>query len=98
MTQETRMATLLLTCPDRRGLVARIAHFVFERGGNIIDLDEHVDANEGLFFLRVSWDMQDFSLAGDEVAEAFAPLAKEFQAQWAIKLNPSFIPTGLCRR
>jgi formyltetrahydrofolate deformylase len=80
-------ATLLISCPDQRGLVARIAHFIFERGGNIIDLDEHVDAKERLFFLRVSWDMQSFSIAPEEVPAAFAPLAREFQGQWAIKLN-----------
>ncbi len=87
MTEETITATLLLSCPDQRGLVARIAHFIFERGGNIIDLDEHVDQGEGLFFLRVSWDMKDFSLSGEKVTAAFQPLADEFQAQWMIKLN-----------
>ncbi|MCX7109321.1 MAG: formyltetrahydrofolate deformylase [Proteobacteria bacterium] len=87
MSEETVTATLLLSCPDQRGLVARIAHFIFERGGNILDLDEHVDANEGLFFLRVTWDMQDFSLAGGKVPPAFQPLADEFQAEWMIKLN-----------
>jgi len=87
MTEQTITATLLLSCPDQRGLVARIAHFIFERGGNIIDLDEHVDANENLFFLRVSWDLQDFSLAGDKILAAFQPLAEEFQAVWEIKLN-----------
>jgi formyltetrahydrofolate deformylase len=80
-------ATLLLSCPDKRGLVARIAHFIFERGGNIIDLDEHVDAQHSLFFLRVNWDMRDFSIPADEVADAFAPLAREFQGQWMLKIN-----------
>ena len=87
MTKDIETATLLLSCPDQRGLVARIAHFIFERGGNILDLDEHVDANEGLFFLRVSWDLRDFSLARDKVLAAFQPLAEEFQAEWMIKLN-----------
>ena len=80
-------ATLLLSCPDQRGLVSRIAHFIFERGGNIIDLDEHVDGDEGLFFLRVTWDMRDFSLSGEKVSAAFQPLADEFQADWMIKIN-----------
>ena len=87
MTKDIETATLLLSCPDQRGLVARIAHFIFERGGNILDLDEHVDANEGLFFLRVSWDLRDFSLPTDKVLAAFQPLAEEFQAEWMIKLN-----------
>ncbi|MCE1274151.1 MAG: ACT domain-containing protein, partial [Chlorobiales bacterium] len=54
MTQTSRpsgnKAVLLLSCPDRVGLVARIAHFIYERGGNILDLDEHVDVGDGHFF------------------------------------------------
>lgn len=41
-----KTATLLLSCPDRIGLVSRLSHFVFERRGNILDLDEHVDVDE----------------------------------------------------
>ena len=87
MQEETITGTLLLSCPDQRGLVAHIAQFIFTRGGNIIDLDEHVDTNEGLFFLRVSWNMTGFALSGDEVSNAFQPMAEEFQAQWTIKLS-----------
>jgi len=53
-------------------------HFVFERGGNIIDLSEHVDSDERQFFLRIAWDMAGFSIAPDDLSDAFAPLAKEF--------------------
>lgn len=77
-------AVLLLTCPDRRGLVSRIAHFIFERGGNILTLDEHVDPENKQFSIRIAWSMEDFSIAPDDVLEAFAPLAKEFGAHWVI--------------
>lgn len=77
-------AVLLLTCPDRRGLVSRIAHFIFERGGNILTLDEYVDPEDKLFSIRISWSMADFSIPFDEVSDAFAPLAKEFRAHWTI--------------
>ncbi len=81
MPKKKLTATLLISCPDKRGLVARIAHFIFERGGNIIDLDEHVDPQENLFFLRVTWDMRDFSIAPDEVSDAFAPLRKTYLSE-----------------
>jgi len=87
LSERDQGATLLLSCADRRGLVSRISHFIFERGGNIIDLSEHVDADERLFFLRVAWDMTGFSIAPDDLADAFAPLAKEFDARWKIRLN-----------
>ena len=80
-------AILLLSCGDRSGLVSRISHFVFERGGNILDLYEHVDTNEKHFFVRITWDMKNFSIPASEVASAFAPLAKEFNAKWEINFT-----------
>jgi formyltetrahydrofolate deformylase len=87
VTENNLTAILLLSCPDRIGLVARISHFVFERGGNILDLDEHVDVDEKYFFARISWDMRNFSIPASEVAEAFAPLAKEFNVTWKINFT-----------
>jgi formyltetrahydrofolate deformylase len=80
-------AILLLSCPDQRGLVSRISHFIYERGGNIIDLDEHVDAEDHIFFIRVAWDMKEFTITAEMMEEAFLPLAKEFNADWTIRYN-----------
>ena len=82
-----QVAILLLSCPDRIGLVSRISHFVFERGGNILDLDEHVDTSEKYFFVRIAWDMKNFSITESEMMEAFTPLAKEFKAKWRINFS-----------
>ena len=87
MTENNLTAILLLACKDRIGLVSRISHFVFERGGNIIDLNEHVDTEEKYFFLRIAWDMKNFSIPANEVIEAFTPLAKEFNADWKINFT-----------
>jgi formyltetrahydrofolate deformylase len=62
-----------------------MSHFVFERSGNILDLDEHVDGKD--FFLRIAWDMKKFSIPESEVRAAFAPLAREFDAKWHISFT-----------
>lgn len=85
--QHNSTAILLLSCPDRVGLVSRISHFIFERRGNILDLDEHVDTESGMFFIRVSWDMDGFSISSGDLEEAFGPLAREFGADWKIHLS-----------
>jgi formyltetrahydrofolate deformylase len=85
VTDSNVTAILLLSCPDRIGLISRISHFVFERGGNILDLDEHVDGQ--YFFVRVAWDMKNFSIPESEIANAFAPLAREFDASWRINFT-----------
>ncbi len=87
MPNDRLIATLLLSCPDRRGLVSRISHFIYEREGNIIDLDEHVDSQEDRFFLRIAWDMAAFTVAPEDLHDAFLPMAKEFGADWTIRLN-----------
>src|SRR5208283_264417 len=87
MPEQKLIATLLLTCPDRKGLVSLISNFIFERGGNILDLVEYVNAKEQRFFLRVAWDMEGFKVAPEHLTEAFLPMAKEFKAEWSIRLN-----------
>lgn len=47
--------TALLHGPDQPGLVARVAGWIFERGGNILHADQHRDMEAGVFFQRVEW-------------------------------------------
>ncbi len=48
-------AVLLIDCPDRPGLVARVASLLYEHGANILHADQHQDHELGLFFMRVQW-------------------------------------------
>ena len=48
-------AVLLIDCPDRKGLVARVSGLLYERGANILHADQHQDHERGLFFMRVEW-------------------------------------------
>ena len=55
-------AILLIDCPDRKGLVAAIANFLYGHGANILHADQHQDNDLGLFFMRVEWDLEGFEL------------------------------------
>jgi len=48
-------AVLLIDCPDRKGLVARVSGLLYEWGANILHADQHQDHELGLFFMRVEW-------------------------------------------
>ena len=61
-------AVLLLSCPDQRGLVHAVAQFVLAHGGNVINAEQHVDHEAGVFFQRVEFDLDGGDLAADEVA------------------------------
>jgi formyltetrahydrofolate deformylase len=72
---------LSLSCPDRRGIVARVSNFLFERGCNILEAAQFDDEETGRFFARVVFDA-----AAEDLAPAFAPIAQEFGMSW--KLRP----------
>ena len=62
-------AVLLIDCPDRPGLVARVASLLYEHGANILHADQHQDHELGLFFMRVEWAVEHVGTAGaDEQA------------------------------
>jgi formyltetrahydrofolate deformylase len=82
-------AVLLIDCPDRKGLVARVAGLLYERGANILHADQHQDHDLGLFFMRVEWALdgssdspQRFDL--QSFKEAFAPMAAELGMRWQL--------------
>jgi len=81
------VATLLLSCPDQKGLVAGISQFIFQRGGNILNLDEYVESEEKMFFTRVEWSMEEVQLSNSEFEKKFSELAKNISAEWEIKYS-----------
>jgi formyltetrahydrofolate deformylase len=75
-------AVLLIDCPDRKGLVARVSGLLFERGANILHADQHIDRELGLFFMRVEWELEGFDL--ESFRSAFAALAAELSMTWKL--------------
>ena len=79
---------MLIDCPDRKGLVARVSSLLYERGANILHADQHQDHELGLFFMRVEWALdgatgaEGFDLEGFKVA--FTPLASELGMRWKL--------------
>jgi formyltetrahydrofolate deformylase len=78
-------AILLISSPDRKGLVARIAEFLYHRGANILHADQHQDAATGLFLMRVEWDLEGFRLQRRGFEADFGPLAESLNLTWRIE-------------
>ena len=70
-------AILLITCPDRKGLVARVSTLLYQRGANILHADQHQDHEAGLFFMRVEWTLNGFDV--EAFRAEFAAVAAELQ-------------------
>lgn len=75
-------AILLISCPDRKGLIAGVTDFVFSRSGNIEHADQHVDKNRNIFFMRIEWSLEGFSVPPEEIKNEFTPIARKFNMDW----------------
>lgn len=80
-------ATLLIHCPDQPGLVHAVTGFIFAHQGNILDLEQHIDPPENLFFMRVEWAVENFTLAKEEISAAFAALGEKYRMGWTLHFS-----------
>jgi formyltetrahydrofolate deformylase len=85
MSEPDETLVALLSGPDRPGIVAHIAGWIFERGGNIIHADQHRDQEEGIFFQRVEWSVNGGKADGD--GKAFVDFARSLGME--VKLGHS---------
>lgn len=79
-----RSAILLVSCPDRKGIVASISEFIFKHNGNILFNDEHGDEESNLFLTRVEFDPSNFDFDLSEFGARFAEIAREFHMDWRL--------------
>ena len=77
-------AVLLISCPDRKGIVATISDFVFRHDGNILHADEHADEESNLFLMRVEFDPAGFDIDLADFSRHFTPIAEKFEMQWRL--------------
>ncbi len=88
-------AVLLISCPDRKGLVALISDFVYRNNGNILHADEHSDAEAGVFLMRVEWELGGFDLPKERIAGAFEPLARQLDLRWELRFSDQVPKTAV---
>jgi formyltetrahydrofolate deformylase len=77
---------LLISCPDKKGLIAAISSFIAMHDGNILSADQYVSEDEagGTFFMRLEIEGEGFGLERDEFDGAFAPLARKHGMNWRV--------------
>jgi formyltetrahydrofolate deformylase len=80
-------ATLLVSCPDQKGLVAGISNFISKNGGNILQSDQYSDVEAGVFLARFEFHLAGFQVPGDQIAARFRPLAQEFAMKFELHFS-----------
>ena len=78
-------AILLLHCPDRQGIISEVTKFITDNKGNIVDLDQYVDRQEGVFFMRIQWELDGFLIPREKIAEYLETLySSRYQMEFSL--------------
>lgn len=76
---------LLIHCKDRKGIVARVAGFIHDFGGNILDSDHHTDEETNDFLMRMEFAPEGLQIPVADIPDAFAPVAKVFDMRYEVR-------------
>jgi formyltetrahydrofolate deformylase len=79
-----RSAILHVQCPDRKGLDATLAEFIYRANGNILHFEQHMVPELGLYLARIEWDLTGFLIEMQDFARHFAPIAERMNMMWQI--------------
>ncbi|MCR9264587.1 MAG: formyltetrahydrofolate deformylase [Flavobacteriaceae bacterium] len=79
--------TILIHCPDQSGIIRSVTTFIHQQEGNVIYLDQHVDKQAGVFFMRLQSEFETEVILDDFKEKFDASLAKEFNMEWDIHME-----------
>jgi formyltetrahydrofolate deformylase len=79
-----QLATLLVSCPDRKGLVAALAQLLYGHGANILDADQHTDQTAGMFFQRIRFDLRELHTDTVALERGIGDVAQRFEMSFRL--------------
>ncbi len=81
-------AILLIHCPDKQGILATVTEFLNKNRGNILYLGQHVDRKEKIFYMRVEWELEKFTIPKDKIGEYFDTLiGSKLDMKWTLNFS-----------
>ncbi len=78
------VATLLVACQDRKGLVASLAQVLYGHGANILDSDQHSDPIAGMFFQRLRFDLSSLTTDRVSLEQGIREVGERMQMDWTL--------------
>jgi len=81
-------AVLLLHCQDKPGIISEMTKFITDNKGNIVYLDQYVDREDGMFFMRIEWELEKFMIPKEKISEYIETLySKRYQMTFNLFFN-----------
>ncbi len=82
---DANRGTIVVSCPEKPGIVATVTQFLYEHGANILNSDQFSsDPHDGFFFMRIEFCMNHLTKQTGRLQQQFVPIASEFQMSWRI--------------
>lgn len=82
---KSNRARMLISCPDKAGIVAAVSQFLYEQGANIVQSDQYtMDPEGGMFFMRIEFDLANLEQRLASLQEDFARVADRFSMRWSV--------------
>jgi len=83
--QYKNRSTLLISCPEKPGIISTVSNFLLEHQANIVQFDQHTtDPQAGMFFMRMEFDLADFDSSNEKLREDMHKLAGEYNMKWEL--------------
>lgn len=79
--------TILIHCPDQSGIICAVTGFIHSRGGNIVYLDQHVDKDIGVFFMRLESDFEQNESQASFNTDFDTEIASPYQMEWSLYVS-----------
>ena len=77
--------TIIIHCNDQQGIIAASTSFILENQGNITYVDQHVDREHGVFFMRLECDFENSSFSSSDFSKLFEnSVAEKFNMNWEV--------------
>jgi formyltetrahydrofolate deformylase len=81
-------AVLLLHCQDKPGIISEITKFITDNKGNIVYLDQYVDREDGMFFMRLEWELENFMIPKDKIEDYIKTLySQRYKMTFSLYFN-----------
>ena len=80
--------TLVMNCPDQKGIIAAVTNYIHGNNGNIVYIDQYVDRVNSIFFMRVECEIAENHQGIEHFKTNFIDsIGNEFQLEIDIYLN-----------
>ena len=87
MSSTSTAATLLVQCPDRKGLIAALAQLLYDHGANILQAQQHTESSEQMFFQRIRFDMAELDISRQALQDLLRIECERYKMRWRISYS-----------